>query len=265
MGGLVDSEKIQERTAGERASQWHRDAYVTQRVPPGAGPAQPQEDRRTFIAGVVDLGYPNAALVGTRTPTDAEAARGIELEQSLLSGAGHTCSCSQGPYYGAQPLGSRPRCERCGHPAAVPDLDEGQCPMCEPGTCPGGAHRNALAEDGITSREQFAALKDAPPQAEWPTQCIHGNAIEGPWCPDCQASNLKIPERWRDVYRNALRKSHKFAIVGSDAYFANHLVDAIETLASFPGDSEESPEETERKDPALRSEEPVTGPSSGAS
>lgn len=30
--------------------------------------------------------------------------------------------------------------------------------MCEPGTCVGGAHRNALAEDGIYTREQYFAL-----------------------------------------------------------------------------------------------------------
>lgn len=34
----------------------------------------------------------------------------------------------------------------------------GECPMCEPGTCVGGAHRNALAEDGIYTREQYFAL-----------------------------------------------------------------------------------------------------------
>ncbi len=33
-----------------------------------------------------------------------------------------------------------------------------ECPMCEPGTCPGGAHYNALMEEGIRTREQWEAL-----------------------------------------------------------------------------------------------------------
>jgi hypothetical protein len=33
-----------------------------------------------------------------------------------------------------------------------------ECPMCAPGTCPGGAHVNVLWEDGIRTREQYAAM-----------------------------------------------------------------------------------------------------------
>ena len=39
------------------------------------------------------------------------------------------------------------------NPNAAPD----ECPMCEPGKCPGGAHGNALCEDGIHTREQYLA------------------------------------------------------------------------------------------------------------
>ena len=35
-----------------------------------------------------------------------------------------------------------------------------ECPMCEPGTCIGGAHVFALREDGITTREQYQELKN---------------------------------------------------------------------------------------------------------
>jgi hypothetical protein len=33
-----------------------------------------------------------------------------------------------------------------------------ECPMCAPGTCPGGAHVSALWGDGIRTREQYAAM-----------------------------------------------------------------------------------------------------------
>jgi hypothetical protein len=41
-----------------------------------------------------------------------------------------------------------------------------ECPMCAPGTCPGGAHVNALWEDGIRTREQYAAMAKSAPTPE---------------------------------------------------------------------------------------------------
>lgn len=37
--------------------------------------------------------------------------------------------------------------------------EQRECPMCEPGTCPGGAHLWALWEDGIYTREQYDKMR----------------------------------------------------------------------------------------------------------
>lgn len=46
------------------------------------------------------------------------------------------------------------------NPAQPPTEDAGrECSMCDPGKCPGGAHLNALREDGINTREQYLAMR----------------------------------------------------------------------------------------------------------
>lgn len=50
--------------------------------------------------------------------------------------------------------------------------DEFECPMCEPGTCIGGAHVFALREDGITTKEQYQELKNKGEQNNEPWSAL---------------------------------------------------------------------------------------------
>lgn len=43
---------------------------------------------------------------------------------------------------------------------------------------------------------------------EWPTHCIHGLPVDGPWCEQCKRSNLIDPEV-TDVAWEILRALHE--------------------------------------------------------